>query len=94
MLGQILMQRPPERHVDDLETAADGEQRDMAPGGFEDESDLEGVGVGTHPVERVGLRRLAVGVGVDIATTGDHQTVTTVEQDRHIHRITMGKYHR
>ncbi len=55
-VGQVRMQRPPERHVHDLHAAADAEGRHARSHRFVQQPDLHRVPIGLHAVEVRGIR--------------------------------------
>ena len=73
-IGQVLVQGAPELHVEHLAAAADGQDGQVRPQGGGQQGAFAGVAVGVDPTH-LGFGLLAVGPGVDVAATAEHQAV-------------------
>ena len=80
-IGQVLVQRAAERHVDHLRAAADAQHRHAAPQRAADQRELPGVAlaVGLHGLVGGRMARLAVAGRVHVPSAGDDQSVQPVE---------------
>ena len=80
-VGQVLMQRAAQRHVDHLRAAADAQHRHAAPDRAADQRDLPRIAlpVGLHGFVGGGVALLTVGGRVHIPSAGDDQAVQPVE---------------
>ena len=77
--GRCCSSVPPQRDVDQLHAPADPQHRQVALDRRARERDLERVALG-HRVDRLGVRLLAVGGGVDVGAAGEHQPVDQIQR--------------
>ena len=78
-VGEVLVQRPAARAVQDLDAAADREERQVGVARGRDERELELVAGGVRPLT-AGVRRLAVVVRRDVGSAGEDKPVDRIEQ--------------
>ena len=77
-VGEVLVQRPALRDVDQLHPAADPEERHVALQGPPGQRDLERVALG-HRMDDLGMARRAVRGRVDVGAAREDQGVEEVE---------------
>ena len=82
--GDVLRERAARSDVDDLESAADGEQRRVVRQRELRERELERVARGVRLV-RFRMPRVAIVRGIDVAAAGEEDAVEAVERRRCIH---------
>src|SRR5919112_720792 len=77
--GKVLVQRTTERHVDELDSAADAQDRKRTLAGNREECQLEEVALTAGWTQE--RRRLGAVPGrIDVLTPGEQQTVCSIER--------------
>ena len=74
-LGHVLLERPTQRHVDDLRAPAHRQQRDAGVEGPSGHRQVEGVLLGVDVVDVLALGGLPVAGGVQVAAPGEQHRV-------------------
>src|SRR5207302_1046619 len=76
---EVLIQRPAQRDVQDLDAATDGEDREPASLRAGDERQLDGIAAGVGLAE-LGVRDRTIAGRLDVLPTGEHQPLDPVER--------------